>query len=149
MALAAVSVHAVPEPSAETQFREAVRALGTAIDNLPPSTVPIQSAQKLAGRALSLADEAEQETDPVVAATRLRRAETRQRQAQTMALIETLARRSAALRQELSDQIDSLQTSLAAFRMAGVWSADEMAEVAATVGAPAAVVTADQHREGD
>ena len=133
VALAAVSLPRIPEAAAETQVREAIRALGAAIEKLPPSPVPTQSAQKLAGRALSLADEAERETDPVVAATLHRRAETRQRQAQTMALIETLARRTAAMRQELSDQLDSLQTSLAAFRLAGVWSVQEMAEVAAGI----------------
>ncbi|MBV9848402.1 MAG: hypothetical protein JO250_01825 [Armatimonadetes bacterium] len=131
--LAAMALPRIPEPTAEVPVREAIRSLGSAIEKLPPVPAPPHSAQKLAGRAASLADEAEREPDPVVAATLRRRAEARQRQAQTTALIETLSRRNAALRQELSDQLDSLHTSLAAFGMQGVWSVGEMAEVAAGI----------------
>lgn len=131
--LAAMMLPPVSEATAETQVREAIRALGAAIEQLPPPGGAPPSAPRLTNMAAALWDEAEREADPVVAATLRRRAETRERQAQTTTLIETLGRRNAALRQELSDQIDSLQTSLAAFRLAGVWSVGEMAEVSAGI----------------
>ena len=131
--LAALRMPPLPDAAAAEEVRRALRALGAAIEALPATPALPQSAAKLDGWASSLRDEAAREPDPVVAATLRRRAETRQRQAQTASLVETLARRNAALRQELSDQLDSLQTSLAAFRVGGAWSVQEMADVAAGI----------------
>ncbi len=115
--------------------REAIRALGGAIESLPPQTlegVP-DSHVKLQAAADRLASEATGESDPVVAASLGRRVEALRGQAETVARVRFLLRRNLALREELADQIGALRTSLAAAGLDGDDSGPELAGVAARI----------------
>lgn len=119
----------------ERSAREAIRALGGAIESLPPQTldgVPDSHAE-LQALAARLASEATGETDPVVAASLGRRVEALRGQAETVARVRVLLRRNLALREELADQIGALRTSLAAAALGGDDSGPELAGVAARI----------------
>jgi len=119
----------------ECNAREAIRALGGAIETLPPQTldgVP-DSHAKLEATAARLAAEATGESDPVVAASLIRRAEALRGQAETAARVKVLLRRNLALREELADQIGALRTSLAAAALGGDDSGPELAGLAARI----------------
>ena len=115
--------------------REAIRALGGAIESLPPQTVDgvPDSHAKLQASADRLASEATGETDPVVAASLGRRVEALRGQAETVARVRVLLRRNLALREELADQIGALRTSLAAAALGGDDSGPELAGLAARI----------------
>lgn len=126
---------ATGQADTERSTREAIRALGGAIETLPPQTldgVP-DSYTKLEAVAARLASEATGETDPVVAASLGRRAEALRGQAETAAHVRVLLRRNAALREELADQIGALRTSLAAVALGGNDSGPELAGLAARI----------------
>lgn len=134
LTLAAVQMPQRPEQVAQTEIRDAIRALGAALDHVPTETkLPGASAHGLTLSAAELMVDADREADPVVAASLRRRAAARRQQAETVALLETQARRVSALRAELSDEISSLQTSLTVLSAQGVWSVEEMADVAAGI----------------
>jgi hypothetical protein len=119
----------------ERNAREAIRALGGAIEALPPQTpdgVP-DSHAKLEATAARLAAEAGGEPDPVVAASLHRRVEALRGQAETAARVKVLLRRNLALREELADQVGALRTSLAAAALGGDDSGPEMAGLAARI----------------
>ncbi len=132
---AAMSLAPLPAEQAETErhAREAIRALGGAIETLPPRTldgVP-DSFAKLQATATRLAAEAPDEPDPVIAASLTRRAEALRDQAETVARVKVLLRRNGALREELADQIGALRTSLAAAALGGDGSGPGLAGLAA------------------
>ncbi len=119
----------------ERNAREAIRALGGAIETLPPRTsdgVP-DSHAKLEATAARLAAEATGESDPVVAASLHRRAEALRSQAETVARVKVLLRRNLALREELADQVSALRTSLTAAALGGDDSGPELAALAARI----------------
>lgn len=123
------------QPDTEKNAREAIRALGGAIEALPPRTldgVPADYAG-LQAMAASLAADAPLESDPVVAASLHRRAEALRGQAETVARVRVLLRRNEALRAELSDQIGALRTSLAAASLGGGDGGPELAGLAARI----------------
>ena len=123
------------QPDTEKNAREAIRALGGAIEALPPRTldgVPADYAG-LQAMAASLAADAPLESDPVVAASLHRRAEALRGQAETVARVRILLRRNEALRAELSDQIGALRTSLAAASLGGGDGGPELAGLAARI----------------
>ena len=119
----------------ERNAREAIRALGGAIESLPPQTVEgvPDSHAKLQAAAARLASEATGETDPVVAASLGRRVEALRGQAETVARVRVLLRRNLALREELADQVGALRTSLAAAALGGDDSGPELAGLAARI----------------
>ncbi len=126
---------ATGQAETERNAREAIRALGGAIEALPSQTldgVP-DSHAKLRAAAARLASEATGETDPVVAASLGRRAEALRGQAETVARVRVLLRRNLALREELADQIGALRTSLAAADLGGDDSGPELAGLAARI----------------
>ena len=134
---AAMSLAPLTPGQAETErnAREAIRALGGAIETLPPRTpdgVP-DSTAKLEATAARLAAEATGETDPVVAASLHRRIEALRGQAETVARVRVLLRRNLALREELADQVGALRTSLAAAALGGDDSGPELAGLAARI----------------
>jgi hypothetical protein len=119
----------------ERSAREAIRALGGAIETLPPRTldgVP-DSTTKLEAVAARLESEATGEPDPVVAASLHRRVEALRGQAETVARVRVLLRRNLALREELADQVGALRTSLAAAALGGDDSGPELAGLAARI----------------
>ena len=126
---------ATGQAETERSVREAIRALGGAIESLPPQTldgVPDSDAS-LQAVAARLASEATGETDPVVAASLGRRVEALRGQAETVARVRVLLRRNLALREELADQIGALRTSLAAAALSGDDSGPELAGLAARI----------------
>lgn len=132
---AAMNLSPLAASQAETErnAREAIRALGGAIEALPPRTpdgVP-DSTAKLQATAARLAAEATGENDPVVAASLTRRVEALRDQAETVARVKVLLRRNGALREELADQIGALRTSLAAAALGGDGSGPGLAGLAA------------------
>jgi len=126
---------AAGQAETEKNAREAIRALGGAIEALPPRTldgVPDNHA-KLQAIAAGLAADAPLESDPVVAASLHRRAEALRGQAETVARVRILLRRNGALRAELSDQIGALRTGLAAAALGGGDGGPELAGLAARI----------------
>jgi len=134
---AAMNLSPLAASQAETErnAREAIRALGGAIETLPPRTLDgvTDSHTKLEATAARLAAEAEGEPDPVVAASLQRRIEALRGQAETVARVKVLLRRNLALREELADQVGALRTSLAAAALGGGDSGPELAGLAARI----------------
>jgi len=133
------AIHLAPlaagQAETERNAREAIRALGGAIEALPPRTLDGVSDDraKLQAIAAGLAADAPLESDPVVAASLHRRAEALRGQAETVARVRVLLRRNEALRAELSDQIGALRTSLAAASLGGGDGGPELAGLAARI----------------
>ena len=126
---------ATGQAETEQSVREAIRALGGAIESLPPQTldgVPDSDAS-LQAVAARLASEATGEADPVVAASLGRRVEALRGQAETVTRVRVLLRRNLALREELADQIGALRTSLAAAALSGDDSGPELAGLAVRI----------------
>lgn len=145
------------DEAAEGNVREAVRALGTAIEDLPASAesssmnspLPLRTAladlpapgpelisddpDALKAEAARLTKDAQAEPDSVIAASLWRRADSLARRADTAARTLMLLRRNQALRDEVAEQIDALRTSLTAFRVGGRQSATELADLAASI----------------
>ena len=117
--------------------REAIQSLGTAIaiEALPPRMldgVP-DSLAKLQSLSVKLTADAPLETDPVIAASLNRRAEALQGQIETIMRVKVIMRRNTALRDELTDQIGALQTSLAAASLDQDTSGPELALLASSI----------------
>ena len=156
---AILSVSATPGESAEQEIRGAVCSLATAIGSLPPPEVvsvgPDRTALRerlddgvdlspISGHAADdpaalhaeagrLGQHAVTETDPVIRASLLRRAESLERRAETAARTLMLLRRNQALREEIAEQIGALRTSLTAFSVGGKQSAQDFAGLAASI----------------
>ncbi|HVK03014.1 MAG TPA: hypothetical protein VM490_06040 [Armatimonadaceae bacterium] len=138
-------------PEAETDLRAAIRSLGQAIDRMPPLTTGMRvDAEALREDALSAQAEAAAEPDPVIAASKERRAEALERSAKAAAQSALLLRRTAALREELAAQTEALRLGLAAFYSGG-GDAHDLSHLAESVRAVAAEATsvADARAELD
>ncbi len=135
LVLAIREVPVTPGTAAEQEVRGAIRALGAAIDSLPPPEKELVTDDPGALRldAERLAAEAEVETDPVVLASLRRRADSLTRRAETAARTRLLLRRNGALREEVAEQIGALRTNLTAFRVGGEQAAQEMTGLAASI----------------
>lgn len=120
---------------AERGVRDALRALGRAVENLPlrtPEALPRDAGDLRAASARMEAD-AQGEADPVIAASLLRRAEALRRQAETLTRVGVILRRHQALRDELGDQMGALRTSLSASALGQAGGGLELAGLAAHV----------------
>lgn len=107
---------------AEDDVRDALRALGEAIDNLPPgaqSGAPDVDTTALQRDAQQTLVRAETEPDPVIGASLRRRAEALERAAEAANRSALLLRRGAALRDELLAQTEALRLGLTAFDAGG------------------------------
>ena len=119
----------------ERSVREALRALGGAIENLPVRALdglPGDTGD-LRGAATRMEADAQGEADVVVAASLGRRAEALRRQAETLARVAVILRRNAALRDELADQMGALRTSLSASALGQDAGGLELAGLAAHI----------------
>lgn len=123
------------DPDAAKNLRSALFALGEAIEGLPeqPSQAVRDDPAHLRRVASDLSDEARREADPVVAASLDRRALSLSRRAQTVSSIALLVRRNQTLREEVSEQIEALHTSVAAFSVGSQQSIHELADLAASI----------------
>lgn len=131
----AIDLPAAGDEAAERNVREAVRALGTAIEDLPAQGPELVSddPNALQAEAAQMTSQANAEPDSVIAASLWRRADSLARRAETAARTLMLLRRNQALRDEVAEQIDALRTSLTAFRVGGRQSATELADLAASI----------------
>jgi len=103
-------------PEAEEGLREAIRAIGDAIDRLPP--LPASStvdAIALHQNALTVRVRADTETDAITQASLARQADALERSALAAERSSVHLRRTNALHQELTAQIEALRLGLTAF----------------------------------
>lgn len=130
-------------PDAETQIRGALRTLGEAIGCLP--TVPLleDSAEVIHGQAASVREEAEKETDSIVAESLIRQAEALERRAETVHRSAQYTRRATAIRRELRAQIETLRAGLTAYDTSagGIMDMNGLAEAVRTVANEAESLT--------
>jgi len=101
-------------------LRQALRALGDAIDKLPATRATGADSADIMTEVLRRTAEetlkrAQQESDRVVAASFIRRAEALHRRADATTRSHLLVRRFSALRQEMAAEIEALRAGLAAF----------------------------------
>lgn len=101
--------------SAQRELKEAIIAIGEALDRLPPA--PVETASRdtgsLKAEATQLRQSALQETDRVAAGSLERRADALERSANALEKSVTLLRRNALLRMELAAQLEALRLELA------------------------------------
>ena len=130
-----LSLPDMAEPDAAMNLRRALYALGEAIEGLPeqPTRVVRDDPAHLRRVASDLSDEARREADGVVAASLDRRAQSLSRRAQTVSNIALLVRRNQTLREEVSEQVQALHTSVSAFSVGSRQSIDELADLAASI----------------
>ena len=134
LALSVVKLPATKDEAADLEVRDAMTALGTALEALPPE-LPTADDDPAALRAEAQAqmENAQGEADAVVAASRRRRAESLLRRADTSARTLLLLRRNRALREEVGEQIQALGTSLTALQVGGRQSTPELSGLAASI----------------
>ena len=108
----AVRVETAPE-SAE-KVREALEALGAAVEGLPAVVVELQDSDLLREQARELQGRAAAEGDAVVAESLLRQAESIEQRAQSHAMSAVVTRRATVLREEIVAKIAALRDVLAA-----------------------------------
>jgi len=101
------------EPVA-VKLREALFALGEAIDALPAVVIQPQDTGVLRAQATALQTQAQAESDPVIAASLLRQAESAEQRAESQEKSALLGRRSSVLRDEIFAKIAALRDALAA-----------------------------------
>ena len=87
----------------------------------------------LRAEAQTQIENAQGETDAVIAASLRRRAESLLRRADTAAKTLLLLRRNRALRDEVNEQIKALRTSLTALQIGGRQSTPELSGLAASI----------------
>ena len=134
LAHSVVLVPATKDATANREVREAITALGTAVEALPPEQkVSTGDPAALRAEAQTQVESAQQEGDAVIAASLRRRAESLLRRADTAARTLLLLRRNRALREEVGEQIKALQTSLTALQVGGRQSAPELSGLAASI----------------
>jgi hypothetical protein len=109
----------VPAGAAQDNLRAALRALGEAISRLPAAardTRPHKDPAALTREAAAVRARAAAETDPVVAASLLRRADALDQRADLRTPEqEAVARRTRALREELAGHVETLRDGLLTF----------------------------------
>lgn len=128
-------------PQAADAVRDALSVLGVAIEQLPKGLAVSASPENLRAEAAQTAEAAQGETDPVVAASWQRRAEALTRAADLATRSQTLMRRTAALRDEATMQIEALRLSLTSLRT-DTGDSPEMLPLAEAVHAIAAETAA-------
>ena len=96
------------------KVREALFALGEAIDALPAVVIEPQDVTLLRTQAQELAERAHTETDPVIAASLLRQAESAEQRAESQEKSALVGRRAAVLRDEILSKIAALRDAIAA-----------------------------------
>jgi hypothetical protein len=136
-------------PDATPELRGAVHALGQALSQLPQS-VTVANAGALRETAAQKQAEADSEADDVVAASLVRQAAALLRSTDMAERSARLQRRTHALRDELSAQIESLRLGLTNFQSSAgdVSSLSDLAEAVQTVAVQAASL-ADARAELD
>ncbi len=134
LACSVVSLPATKDETADREVREAITALGTAVEALPPEQkVMTDDPAALRAEAEMQALRAQSETDSVIAASLRRRAESLLRRSDTTARTLLLLRRNGALREEVGEQVRALQTSLTALQVGGRQSVPELSGLAASI----------------
>lgn len=115
LALIFSAVHQKVPVDAEPEVRNALRALGEAIDRLPGVPPVTDTADDLESQANALRAQAGADDDAVVAESLLRRADSLLRRADTVRRSAQFARRALAVREEILAQIETLRAGVAAF----------------------------------
>lgn len=134
LALSVVNLPDTKDETANREVRDAVTALGTALEALPPEQVIVtDNPVALRAEAQAQIEDAQGEPDAVIAASNRRRAESLLRRADTSARTLLLLRRNKALREEVGEQIKALETSLTALQIGGRQSAPELSGLAASI----------------
>ncbi len=134
LALSVIRLPATKDEAADREVREAITALGTALEALPlEQAVVTDDPEALRAEAQAQIENAQGEADAVVAASRRRRAESLLRRADTSARTLLLLRRNRALREEVGEQIQALGTSLTALQVGGRQSTPELSGLAASI----------------
>ncbi len=134
LALSVVTLPDTKDETANREVRDAITALGTAIEALPPEQIVVtDDPQALRAEAQTKLEAAQSETDAVIAASQRRRAESLLRRADTAAKTLLLLRRNRALREEVGEQVQALRTSLTALQIGGRQSAPELSGLAASI----------------
>ena len=103
----------------EKNLREAIQALGEAIDRLPPAPLPGQDVATLQQEVAQARAEMVRETDPVVLASQERRVNALESSLKSVQRAMTLSRRSRALRDEVQAQIESVRLGMASLNEGG------------------------------
>lgn len=103
--------------TAESDIRDAIMALGEAIDRLPLVTIEAIDLAGIRAEALALRETALGEPDRVTAESIERRADALERRARAHEHSALLARRAAALRAEIHAQIETLREGLAGHQL--------------------------------
>jgi hypothetical protein len=117
-------------------LREAIRTLGEALTTLPQNSSPLpEDATALLREAHEARQKAGAESDPIVAASLLRRAEAQERSAQTIERSHQILRRAATLREELAAQTEALRLSVVAASRGEQVNVREVAQLAEAVQA--------------
>ncbi|WP_395144721.1 hypothetical protein [Armatimonas sp.] len=96
------------------KVREALSALGEAIDALPAVVIEPQDTGLLRVQARELTESAATETDAVIAASLLRQAESAEQRAESQEKSALVGRRAAVLREEILSKIAALRDAIAA-----------------------------------
>lgn len=134
LALSVINLPDTKDETANREVRDAITALGIAIEALPPEQVVItDNPPALRAEAQAQIEAAQSETDAVIAASLRRRAESLLRRADTAAKTLLLLRRNRALREEVGEQVQALRTSLTALQIGGRQSAPELSGLAASI----------------
>ncbi len=134
LASAVLHLPATKDATADREVREAITALGVAVEALPPEAkVVTDNPAALRADAGMQTARAEAEEDAVIAASLRRRAESLLRRSDTAARTQLLLRRNGALREEVGEQIRALQTSLTALQVGGRQSVPELSGLAASI----------------
>lgn len=130
-----VSLTAMPDAEAEKNLRRALSALGEAIEELPQQNprAALGNPAKMRDQAARLSGAGIRESDPVVAASLARQAQSLARRAETVYNIAVLLRRNETLRDEVAEQIEALRTSIAAFSVGSRQGPQDLADLAARI----------------
>ena len=134
LALSVISLPDTKDETANREVRDAVTALAIAVEALPPEQIVVSDdPAALRAEAQTQIENAQSETDTVIAASQRRRAESLLRRADTATKTLLLLRRNRALRDEVNEQIKALRTSLTALQIGGRQSTPELSGLAASI----------------
>ena len=134
LALSVINLPDTKDETANREVRAAIAALATAVEALPPEQIVVSDdPAALRAEAQAQIENAQSETDTVIAASQRRRAESLLRRADTAAKTLLLLRRNRALRDEVNEQIKALRTSLTALQIGGRQSTPELSGLAASI----------------
>ena len=130
-----ISLPAAPDAESDRNLRRALSALGEAIEELPQQNprAALGNPSQMRDQAARLSGAGIRESDPVVAASLARQAQSLARRAETVYNIAVLLRRNETLRDEVSEQIEALRTSIAAFSVGSRHSPHDLADLAASI----------------